>query len=278
MNTIFNYIKLIRPLNCLFTAIVVIVGGLLSINNLRIESDLLLASFAAFLVAGSGNVINDIFDFNIDKIVHPERPIANGLINKINALKFYLVLSITAIFLSLFISIKIFFIVVISIIVLYLYSSHLKKIPLLGNTIVAFMTSLAFLFGGFVVENVYATIIPAVFAFMINLIRELVKDMEDIEGDLKNDIITFPAKFGIQKTRLITLFISVALIVFTIYPFLSQIYSIEYFLIVMIIVNPLLVYAMKKFSFAKEKSELHTVSTLLKISMLFGLIAIYLGR
>ena len=71
-------------------------------------------------------------------------------------------------------------------------------VPILGNLIVSILTGLVFIYGGVAVNNPLAAIIPAIFAFLINLIREVVKDMQDVEGDLKQEMITFPGKFGFK--------------------------------------------------------------------------------
>ena len=68
--------------------------------------------------------------------------------------------------------------------------------------IIALLTGLAFIYGGFAVGNPVAAIVPAVFAFLINLIREIVKDIQDIEGDTKAGVITFPIKFGFKKSKI----------------------------------------------------------------------------
>ena len=161
--------------------------------------------------------------------------------------------------------------------ILYLYSKYLKRIPLVGNITVAFLTGLVFVFGGVAVGNPSAAIIPAIFAFLINLIREIVKDMEDIEGDTKAGISTFPIKFGFQKSKIIILIITISLILYTIYPFITQIYKIEYFVIIMITVNPILVYSLKLQFENHSSKNLNKISNLLKLNMVFGLIAIYFG-
>lgn len=125
--------------------------------------------------------------------------------------------------------------------------------------------------------NPFAAIIPALFAFLINLIREIVKDMEDVEGDRKADAITFPIKFGVQKTKFLILGIAISLVIFTLYPFLTNLYKIEYFIIAMIIVNPILVYSMKLLFETETRGSLNKISNLLKLNMVFGLIAIYFG-
>lgn len=278
MNKIYNYIKLTRPLNCLITALVVLVGGIISSESNSVDKILMLASIAAAIVAATGNVINDYFDIEIDKISHPERPLAKGEIKPSNALKFYFILIIVALIISVFLYMKLFVITILSLIILFLYSFQIKKIPLLGNFTIASLTAIAFLFGGLAVNNIKAAIVPALFAFMINFIRELVKDMEDIEGDKSKNLITFPIKFGIRKTRFLIIALTVLLIGSTLYPFTNEIYKIEYFVAVMLIVNPLLVYVIKKLFIIESKENFHQISLILKLDMIIGLIAIYLGK
>lgn len=278
MKKLSGYLKLTRPINCIITMLVVIVGGLISSDEKFTENILIYCSLIAALVAASGNVINDYFDVEIDKIVHPERPLAEGIISKKNALIFYLFLITIALVASSFLTTEIFIVVLITITILFLYSAYLKKILLMGNIIISFLTGLAFLFGGIAVGNVKAAIIPAVFAFLTNFIREVVKDTEDIEGDKRNSIITFPVKYGIRKTRKLVLLVSIVLILFTFYPFISSLYKIEFFVIIMILVNPILIFSLKIFYIEKNKKDIHKVSLLLKLDMIFGLIAIFLGK
>lgn len=278
MKRYFYYIKLTRPLNCLITALVVLVGGVISSSQNYIEINLILASVVAAIVAASGNVVNDIFDIEIDKIAHPDRPLANDNLKIGEAKIFYIVLITTAILISLILSNQLFIITIFALTLLYFYSFLLKKIPLLGNVMIALLTALAFLFGGIAVDNISGAIIPAIFAFLINLIRELVKDAEDYEGDKTYGVNTFPIKFGMKRTKQIVLAISIVLIVFTSYPFVERIYTIEYFVVIMTIVNPVLLYSLKKLFENNDKKSFEQISSILKLNMIFGLIAIYLGK
>jgi len=236
-----------------------------------------IAALAASLVMASGNIINDVFDIEIDRINRPSRPLPSGLI-KINfALFFYFILVLISLALSLLISQSAFTIVLISHLILFLYSKYLKKVPLIGNITVAFLTGLVFIFGGVAVGNPSAAIIPASFAFLINLMREIIKDMEDVEGDRKADVITFPIKFGFQKSKLLILVITIFLVLFTLYPFLTKLYKIEFFIVVMILVNTILVYSLKLLFENHSSKNLNKISNLLKLNMVFGLIAIYFG-
>lgn len=270
------YLKIIRPINVLITFLVVLVAILISQTGVMEISIYLLVPLSASLIAAAGNVINDIYDIETDRISHPERVLVLGNLDIKRAWLLNFLLNTTAVFITLFISKTLLVIAVLTIVLLYFYSTHLQKLPLIGNITVAILTGAAFLYGGVAVDNISSAIIPAVFAIMINLIRELVKDTQDMEGDLKNGYQTFPIKFGVLNTHKLIIALSIILILMTLYPFFFHIYRIEYFIIVMLFVNPLIVYLIKIISSNKE--ALPKVSILLKINMITGLIAIYLGK
>lgn len=273
-----NYLKLIRPLNCLITFISVLAAAFISAGEYFPFNTVLSAAIAAALVAAAGNVINDYFDVEIDKIAHPDRPLINGKILKKNALNFYFLLNLAALIIAYFISTTVFGIVLLSIILLLLYSFSLKKIILFGNYIIAWLTGMVFIYGGLVAGNVTAAVIPALFAFLINFIREIVKDIQDIKGDLTAGVVTFPAKYGSDKAQIIIIALTLTLILLTFHPFVFSYYKIEYFVFVMGVVNPLLVYFLKSVNSNKSEKNLSRMSILLKLNMVFGLIAIYLGK
>jgi geranylgeranylglycerol-phosphate geranylgeranyltransferase len=148
---------------------------------------------------------------------------------------------------------------------------------LLGNITVAGLAGLAFIFGGISVGKLNYAIVPAVFAFLVNLIREIVKDMEDIEGDSLNSVITLPKKFGTVVSVRVIFALTILLILATIYPFMIKYYKIEYFISVMIFVNVIFVYFLKSIIYDSSKDNLKRMSTLLKVNMVLGLISIFLG-
>lgn len=273
-----GFLKIIRPLNCLITFMVIIVGGLICSNDNHITVKLVLAGVIGFIVAAAGNSINDFYDVDVDKINRPDRPLPSGILAPKNVLIFCVVLILIALILSLQINIYAFIISVISLILLFLYSYKLKQMPLTGNILVSLLTALAFIFGGVVVGNVTLAIIPAVFAFLINLIREVIKDMEDVDGDKRLGINTFPIRFGDRASKRLVIGVTVILVLFTLIPFGFHIYSIEFFLIVMVIVNPILVYIIKSIFEDSSKQNLGRLSSLLKLNMVIGLIAIYVGK
>jgi 4-hydroxybenzoate polyprenyltransferase len=275
---IFSYIKITRPINVLITFLVVVVAILISQTEQTDLYIILLASISASLVGAAGNIVNDIFDIETDKISHPDRVLVLDKISKIEAWAEYTLLNSVSIIISVSLSAKLMTIVIATIVLLYIYSSALKKLPLFGNVTIAFITGLAFIYGGFAADNPVGAIVPAVFAFLINLIREIVKDMQDVEGDKSSGVITFPIKFGFQRSQILIFIISISLILYTLYPFITELYEIEYFMIVMVFVNPLLILCLKFLFDDKKENRLSIVSNALKLNMLFGLIAIALGK
>ncbi len=270
-------VKIIRPLNFLITFISVILAAILCHPSEFSFVKILSAALAAGLTAASGNIINDIYDIEIDKVNRPLRPLPSNKIKIKEAYGLYILLVVISIILSYLVSEVALVIVLISILLLFLYSKYLKRILLVGNIIVAFLTGLVFIFGGVVVENPIAAIVPAVFAFLINLIREIVKDMEDVEGDSKAGVTTFPIRFGFKNSRSLIVTLTFLLILFTFFPFVTKLYKIEFFILVMVVVNPILVYCLKILFENNSDKNLKKVSNLLKLDMIIGLIAIYLG-
>lgn len=277
MKVVKAFFIITRPLNLLITFAVVIVAAIICSYDFHFNLLIILAGFSAVLVAASGNVINDYFDFEVDKINRPNRPIPLGLISRREALTFSILLSIAAIIISYLLSSEALIIVVSTLMLLYFYSRSFKSIPIIGNATVALCSALAFLYGGSVVGNIYVAIIPAIFAFLISLIREILKDIEDLDGDKLNNVKTFPVSFGLKATINIIFIFSVFLILSTFYPFIYGIYKIEYFIIVLFFVNFPLVYFLRELSSNDFLNKLSRLSLLLKIVMIFGLISIYAG-
>ena len=270
-------LKLTRPVNATITFISVIIAAFICSAGEISWNPVLLASFSAAFTLAAGNIINDIFDIEIDKVNRPDRQIPSGKITYKEAFVLYFIILLLSLILSWFINLAAFIIVVATTLLLFLYSKYLKRIPLAGNVVVAFLTGLVFIYGGVAIGNPVAAVIPALFAFLINLIREVVKDMQDVEGDKKSGVNTFPIKFGFRKSKILIFLLTISLILFTLYPFIIKLYKIEYFIIVMVVVNPLLVYCLKILFADHSEETLIKISNLLKLNMIFGLIAIVLG-
>ncbi|MBI3586773.1 MAG: UbiA family prenyltransferase, partial [Ignavibacteriales bacterium] len=159
---------------------------------------------------------------------------------------------------------------------LFFYSRLFKRKMLIGNILVAIMTGLAFVYGAVVIGNVEKSWIPALFAFLINLARELVKDAEDIEGDARGHANTLPVKHGVRPTLLLASLVIICLIGATLLPYSGGVYNSTYLLIVSV-VDFALLYVLVSMWRSWSPENLNKLSMTLKLTMVVGLAAIFFG-
>ena len=191
------YFQLTRPVNVLITFVSIPVACWIAGGTAYSWFFTLLAGFTGALVAAGANAINDAFDIDIDRVNRPDRPLPRGALTQYDARRMWLVLSIVALGINLLLNSAALLIVFLSIALLYLYSARLKKTVLIGNLVIGLMTGMAFIYGGVVVGRWERAAVPAIFAFLVNLARELLKDVEDMEGDRREHAVTLPVKYGV---------------------------------------------------------------------------------
>ena len=272
-----RYILLIRPSNFVITVASVFVACLLAGGKMEHMPAMVIASLAAGLIGGGGMVVNDIFDAEIDRINKPERPLPSGTVSLQSAAFLYALLTVVGLLLNLFLHSSAQAIATGAALLVFFYSYKLKGTPLFGNLAVGFLTGLTFIYGGAVVGNIERATIPALFAFLINVGRELIKDMEDVEGDALHHAATFPVKYGLKSAAIVATVFLLAVVGSTIIPFASRQYGIAYFIIVMAGVNCVIAFVLFSLWRDTTPNNLNRLSTILKYDMLIGLIAIYLG-
>lgn len=271
-----TFFKLTRPQNNLFTAISVFIGAWVC-GGIPSPVKLILACLSASLISAGGYVINDYFDVEIDKINKPYRPLVTGEVSKKEALSFSLILFSWGLFLSVFIKLSAIFIALFSILVLIYYSFKLKKTLFWGNFLVSLICALAFVYGGIVGKDFRWSLIPATFAYLFHFGREILKDVEDQEGDKLSNAKTIPILFGVKPSLFFISFIFSVLIVLTLFPYIFDIFSISY-LIVVLTVDLLLLYVIWSLWRDWSTENLRRLSRILKMDMILGLAAIFLGR
>ncbi len=271
------YIKIIRPLNFIITFLSVIGGGFIAIRQV---SDfqivfLLSAGLSAALIGSGGNVLNDYFDLEIDRVNRPERAIPSGVISPNAALIYSSVLIVLGIFLAAKVSWILFIIATATSLILFLYSYKLKRLPLAGNITVAFLTGLVFIYAAISVGNWFGGIVPFIFAFEINLIREILKDIEDIEGDSSNGLKTLPISMGEAFSIKLIFVLTIILIITTPVPFFVFDYNIYYLILVVLLIDvPLFRFLLL---LQKDKANIRRLSNGLKYLMLLGLVIMVIG-
>jgi len=165
---------------------------------------LFLLSASTILIAAAGYVINDYYDIKIDLINKPERVVIGKNVTRRYALFFHTVLSLVGVGIGLLLSWKIGIVNFVSAFLLWWYSNSLKRQPFVGNLLVALLTGLSIELVNvfFEVNNALVTIY-AIFAFFMTLVREIIKDMEDLKGDNTFGCKTLPIIWGLRKTKVL---------------------------------------------------------------------------
>ncbi len=238
-----------------------------------------LTSLATFLVCASGNIVNDIVDIPIDRINRPQRILVQQKIPLQSAYIFSVLLNLSALALAIFVSLDVFIAALIAISLLYFYNYKAKQIPFLGNIIIALLAGMVFITGGLSIDRLLAFTLPgpligAVFAFLFHLVREIVKDIEDIDGDLQSGIKTIPIIFGKKVSIAIAMSLFLILTLFTYLPILKGWYTEIYKILTVYIVDlPLLAFLILLWG-NPTKKMLAATSLLLKIGMGIGIIAL----
>lgn len=270
------YGELLRPLNTVIIMVVIASAAFLAGGRGHAALQILIAALAGGFIGGAANIINDYFDVEIDRINKPNRPLPRGAVGKKEALLLWLILSLSGISLNLFLNFPALSIAVAAAFFLFLYSAKLKGTILAGNVIVAGMTGLAFIYGAIVVDHPELSLIPACFAFLINIAREIVKDVEDMEGDRLGNATTLPLKYGAKPALFIASSVLIILIAATLWPYLAGTYS-ETYLFIVLLVDIILLLSVAAMWRDSSPVNLRKVSLLLKLDMVLGLVAISFG-
>lgn len=223
------YLQIIRPNVCILSVLGILIGSVITgyYGFLIIP-----AVIAAFLITAFGNTINDYFDFEIDKINASHRPLPSGKITRKGALYYSILLVLLGIAFS---AINIYFlgIAIFNAIVSFIYAWKLKKTALAGNAAVAYLAASTYVAAAFISAATipFAIIVLSVISFMGTLSREIVKDIEDVEGDKSQGACTLPIIAGRMNARILSHIIMIAAIISLYLPYHYGIYGYEYLII-----------------------------------------------
>jgi 4-hydroxybenzoate polyprenyltransferase len=252
---------------------------------------------ASIFIAAAGYIINDYFDLNIDRVNKPQKLVVDQVIKRRWAILWHLGFSFTGLILSAILSRQIsnplpLIFNFITVLLLWFYYTTFKKQVLVGNIIISLLT-------GWVVLVIFVSVNPVVlqrpdsdgfrvlsriykfavlyggYAFIISLVREVVKDMEDMEGDAKYGCRTMPIVWGLPASKL---FVSVWLIVLICSMVILQIYALQLhwwwsalYSAIFIIVPMVMI--LKRLFPAVSPLEYHQLSTLIKMVMMTGILS-----
>lgn len=275
------YIEILRPGNALMGAIAIV---LVAIIDRSFTLPIILAMLAVFFETAAGNVINDYFDYNIDLINKPERPIPSGRISLKAGRNYgyllFLLGTICGFLISFLTSNWIpFAIVLIADVVLYLYACKLKSTPLIGNLTVGFMTGFGFVFGGFAINNptiILTSIYLGFFAFVMTTARELIKDIEDMEGDKSEGAKTLPILYGEKPTAILAVILIIIDCALCPLLYYNHIFGF-YYLIIIAIAVILFLYSAILIIRNQDRQTAGKASKYLKIGMLVAFVSFIFG-
>ena len=261
----------------------------------------LLIVIASVLIAAAGYIINDYFDLNIDQVNKPGKVVVNLIISRRWVIFWHMFLSLIGFFFTvLALPMAGYWHLVLanllSIILLWFYSTNFKKQLLIGNIVISVLTA-------WVIVIIYLskyplhisrlldidhneirlfrfTVLYAGFAFVISLVREVIKDMEDMEGDRKYGCRTMPIVWGVNASKV---FVAVWLIVLIAALIILQLYAVPFGwwysigYCVLLIIVPLIWILVKLFR-AQSPADFHLLSTVVKLVMFTGIVSMIFFR
>jgi 4-hydroxybenzoate polyprenyltransferase len=305
MNVLSAFLRLVRWPNLLFIALTQVLFRFFIIRFASFNSPSIYESmklslplfyllvFASVFIAAAGYIINDYFDVNIDLVNKPSRLIINRYIKRRWAIVLHIIFSFAGFVISCYVGYKlrnlyIPFFNLLAIVGLWFYSTTFKRKLLIGNVLISLLTAWVILIltvseyrSGISPHDIYwqrllkLSFIYGGFAFIISLIREVIKDMEDMRGDLKYGCTTMPIVWGLQVSKV---FVAVWIVVIAASIAAMQFYVIQmgwwfsalYALVAIII--PLL-WVLHKLYTAHSEKDFHSLSTTVKLIMLTGILS-----
>jgi len=230
---------------------------------------------ASSLTIASGYIINNFYDTKKDLINRPRKAMLDRLVSQGTKLKVYFSINLFVVFLASFISWKAILFFSSFIFIIWYYSHKLKKYPIIGNLTAAFLAVLPFFGVLMYYKNFYDVIFAhATFLYLLILLREFVKDLENIEGDLVADYKTIPVLYGEVAAK----YTITVLIILTIIPvyFLIDVYDVGYMDVYFYISYMFLLFFLLKLWKSKTKKEFLKLHFLLKVIIVSGVFCIIL--
>jgi 4-hydroxybenzoate polyprenyltransferase len=309
MKMLLAFFRLIRSLNLLFivlTQVLFYYFVVIPIFNDAVETpplngiNFILLCFSSVLVAAAGYIINDYFDLNIDRINKPDKLVVEKIINRRWAILWHWILSLLGVAIGFYIGFRenifwIGFANLFCVIALWFYSTTFKKKLLTGNILISLLTAWVVLVVGFAEHykvmdnlNIYGgvdrskllrfTFLYSGFAFIISLVREVIKDIEDMDGDAKFGCKTMPVVWGVIVSKVFAatwLVVLLATVIIVMIYMLQLSWWVPAIYCLILVILPLLM-ILRKISSAQKIEDYHRISNLLKIVMLTGILSMTL--
>ncbi|MFC4437191.1 MULTISPECIES: geranylgeranylglycerol-phosphate geranylgeranyltransferase [Natrialbaceae] len=270
--TLRGLLELTRPVNVIAASVLTFIGAFVAGGVITHSLEVATAAAATGLAVGAGNAINDYFDREIDRINQPDRAIPRGAVSPRGALVFSLVLFLGSVGLALTLPLLAIVLAGINLVALVAYTEVFKGLPGLGNALVAYLVGSTFLFGAAAVGEIGPAAVLFLLAAVATLTREIVKDVEDLEGDREEGLNTLPIAIGERRALLVATVLLVVAVLASPLPYLLEYFGTAYLLLVLP-ANAIMLYA------AYESFEDPTAGqSHLKYGMFLAAVAFIAGR
>ncbi len=231
---------------------------------------LFLVALCTVLTAAAGYIINDYYDIKIDYLNKPDRVIVGKGLDRRIALAAHMVISFLGIIAGFTVSWQIGLTTMAAAFLLWLYSNLLKRLPFLGNICIGFLTALSiFIITIYYRELSWLVIGYSLFGFQITLVREVIKDIEDLKGDQTFGCKTIPVIWGVRRTKYFVFFL-VLLFIALFLPIILQYKILMLYFYIVFLAIPFIYFIWKLF-IADTRKEFSELSRLAKILMVMGI-------
>lgn len=268
-----SYLEIIRPLNGLIAGIGVVISTFIGLNAIRLNDITLLAFIGTFFITSAGNVANDYFDQDIDKMGKKYRAIPSGRIRAKNALIYMYILFAIGLVASSLINIYTLVLAAFNSITLFKYN-EIKRNTIYGNIVIGLLTASIFIYGGLAVGDVTKLVFMGLLAGLCNIAREITKDIEDVEGDSGHKT-TLSTVYGTKKSSYSAASILVICIALSLHPLITSIFS-KYYLFVISLADTVFLYSAARLVYNPEKYA-RDIQQLIKVGMVITLFAFFVG-
>lgn len=278
MNNMGHIFHLIRVYNVLLSGITVFIAAYL------LDFYLFYSTFKLSIIVMStmtiGNIMNDILDIESDQINHPDRALAS---NKLTVRSAILMLSFSVfilVYFSLQISFKsLVFLYGFILPLLFSYNIYFKKFPIIGNIIVSLLLGSVFLFTELaLIDSLSILYVPFFLVIIFSFVREIIKDMEDYDGDKHVGMLTLPVIVGKEWMNHIIIVSVLTLIIILLFPFIFWNYNLKYLLLLIILIEIPLIYSLILLVKYPSKKTYASIAGLLKILTIGGLLIIMVSK
>ncbi|AUD01895.1 geranylgeranylglycerol-phosphate geranylgeranyltransferase [Spirosoma pollinicola] len=273
-----GFLRLIRVQNLLivvltqFLARLFLIGPKSEIIQSLTDPKLWILAVSTSCIAAAGYIINDYFDIKIDLINKPQRVVIGRYLKRRVAMGVHQILNVIGCLLGLYLSRWVFVVDVLSVSLLWFYSAQFKRQPLIGNVVISLLTAFSLIvMAVFYRQNTAIILIYALFSFGISLIREIIKDMQDIRGDARFGCRTLPIVWGLRRTKYL-LYVLIGAFLISLFLIANSLQNVRLAFIFGLLLFPI-AWLIYRLIIADTRRDFGYLSNLCKLIMLMGIVS-----